>query len=74
MSISAYQLDAHAGALQLLIINVEDQDFRDMLFDYRITRAGARCALATNGLTASTAWLNRIVSLKPNQWAFSYEL
>uniref|UniRef100_A0A383WL10 Uncharacterized protein n=1 Tax=Tetradesmus obliquus TaxID=3088 RepID=A0A383WL10_TETOB len=25
---------------QLLVINVEDQDFRDMLFDYRITRPG----------------------------------
>jgi len=46
---AACQLDACALALQLLIINVEDQDFRDMLFDYRITRAGARCAQqATN--------------------------
>ncbi|KAF6257202.1 hypothetical protein COO60DRAFT_1640125 [Scenedesmus sp. NREL 46B-D3] len=25
---------------ELLVINVEDQDFRDMLFDYRITREG----------------------------------
>ncbi|WIA23663.1 hypothetical protein OEZ85_000364 [Tetradesmus obliquus] len=25
---------------ELLVINVEDQDFRDMLFDYRITRPG----------------------------------
>jgi hypothetical protein len=28
--------------LQLLVINVEDQDFRDLLFDYRITRAGIK--------------------------------
>lgn len=28
--------------LQLLVINVEDQDFRDMLFDYRITRGGVK--------------------------------
>lgn len=28
--------------LQLLIINVGDQDFRDMLFDYRITRGAIR--------------------------------
>jgi hypothetical protein len=28
--------------LQLLVINVEDQDFRDMLFDYRITRPGIK--------------------------------
>lgn len=38
----------HTGAtylvllLQLLVINVEDQDFRDMLFDYRITREGIK--------------------------------
>ncbi len=29
--------------MQLLIINVEDQDFRDMLLDYRLTRDGVRC-------------------------------
>lgn len=32
-----------APLLQLLVINVEDQDFRDMLFDYRITRGGVTC-------------------------------
>lgn len=38
--------------LQLLIINVEDQDFRDMLFDYRITRQGVRCVCV-----CVTCWL-----------------
>lgn len=30
--------------LQLMILNVEDQDFRDMLFDYRTTQPGVRYA------------------------------
>lgn len=38
---------------QLLIINVEDQDFRDMLFDYRVTRPGVRCV-------ASSVWGTRL--------------
>ena len=30
--------------LQLLVLNVEDGDFRDMLYDYRITSFGIRYA------------------------------
>lgn len=34
----------HTGALlviyELLLINVEDADFRDLLFDYRVTQPG----------------------------------
>ncbi len=41
--------DAHAYTQfqppQLLVINVEDTDFRDMLLDFRQTRAGVRCAV-----------------------------
>ncbi|KIZ03470.1 hypothetical protein MNEG_4490 [Monoraphidium neglectum] len=37
-------LSFFTGALlvmyELLLINVEDQDFRDMLFDYRVTQPG----------------------------------
>lgn len=32
--------------LQLVILNVEDKDFRDMLFDYRATQPGVMCVRA----------------------------
>jgi hypothetical protein len=33
--------------MQLVILNVEDADFRDMLFDYRVTQPGTMCAART---------------------------
>lgn len=43
--------------LQLLILNVEDQDFRDLLFDYRITRGGIRSVGPLQHMMWSCSWV-----------------